>query len=165
MATTFVIPQNRAIVARDGNLKQLAETYLELMRAHERLHGEFAALFRRVDLSDASYNVLRILRGAHPGGLACGTIADRMVTRVPDITRLVDRLERMGWVVRERGQVDRRVVYVKISPAGLELLNSLDAPVRDLHQSQLGHLGERDLKQLRRLLRALSERGADSAGS
>jgi len=154
VATTFVIPHNGPIVAGDD--ARLAETYIELVRAHERLHGEFAALFRRADLSEPSYNVLRILRGAHPEGLACGTIAERMVTRVPDVTRLVDRLERRGWVVRERGQADRRVVYVRISDAGLELLAGLDAPVRALHRSQLGHLSERDLKQLRRLLRAIA---------
>ena len=158
MATTFVIPHNERNVAReDKRTRDLAETYLELTRAHERLHDDFAALFKRVKLSHASYNVLRILRGAHPGGLACGTIAERMVNRVPDITRLVDRLERMGWVTRERGQDDRRVVYVHIAPAGQALLVSLDAPVRELHKRQLGHLGERDLKQLRRLLQSVTE--------
>jgi DNA-binding MarR family transcriptional regulator len=157
VATTFVIPQNGREVARDDKrTRDLAEAYLELTRAHERLHDDFAALFKRVKLSHASYNVLRILRGAHPGGLACGTIAERMVNRVPDITRLVDRLERMGWVTRARGQEDRRVVYVHIAPAGEALLSSLDAPVRDMHRKQLGHLSERDLKQLLRLLRSVA---------
>ncbi len=141
----------------DKRTRELAETYLELTRAHERLHDEFATLFKRVKLSHASYNVLRILRGAAPGGLACGTIAERMVNRVPDVTRLVDRLERMGWVTRERGREDRRIVYVHISPAGQALLARLDAPVRDLHKKQLGHLSDRDLKQLRRLLRSVTE--------
>ena len=93
------------------------------------------------------------LRGARPDGLCCGEIGERMVQRVPDVTRLVDRLEKQGLVERTRDAVDRRMVIVKIGAAGLDLLASLDGPVEALHRRQLGHLKKSELDQLRRLLK------------
>jgi DNA-binding MarR family transcriptional regulator len=105
-------------------------------------------------LSATQYNVLRILRGA-PEGLPCGEIASRMITRDPDVTRLLDRLEKRELIARSREAKDRRTVMTRITPGGLKLLVRLDEPVQAAHRKQLGHLG-------RERLRALAELLADS---
>lgn len=112
-----------------------------------------AQLLKVEDLSPAQYNVLRILRGA-PEGLTCGEIGNRLVTRDPDITRLLDRLEKRGLIARQRGGEDRRVVLTRIEQDGLELLARLDEPVRALHRGLLGHLGAERLRTLAELLEA-----------
>src|ERR1019366_96672 len=99
------------------------------------------------------YNVLRILRSVGESGLACGQIAGRMLTHDPDMTRLLDRLEKGGLIERFRDKADRRVVRSHITPAGRKLLEGLDEPVMALHQAQLIHLGAKDLKSLSELLR------------
>jgi DNA-binding MarR family transcriptional regulator len=104
------------------------------------------------ELTLHQYNVLRILRGSHPAGLPSGEIANRMIARDPDITRLVDRLEKRGLVARTRNQQDRRVVEVHITDKGQELLRSLDEHVNRFPRSMLGHLGPKQLDQLRVLL-------------
>ena len=103
-------------------------------------------------LTNNQYNVLRILRGSHPSRLACGDIAERMISRDPDITRLVDRLSRRGLVSRARSRQDRRVVEVGITDKGREVLKSLDAHVNRMPRAVLGHLGAARLKQLGELL-------------
>jgi DNA-binding MarR family transcriptional regulator len=128
------------------------EAFVSLLRATDRLQRRIVELFKREDLSLTQYNVLRILRGAGPGGLSCGEVAGRMITRDPDVTRLLDRLEHRGLVVRTREARDRRVVRTRITNAGLELLTRLDEPVRGLHLEQLGHLGARRLAELVALL-------------
>jgi DNA-binding MarR family transcriptional regulator len=107
------------------------------------------------DLTSNQYNVLRILRGSHPTRLACGDIAERMISRDPDVTRLVDRLSRRGLVARSRGRQDRRVVEVAITDQGRELLKRLDADVDRMPRAVLGHLGPKKLTQLRDLLEHL----------
>jgi DNA-binding MarR family transcriptional regulator len=112
------------------------------------------------ELTLNQYNVLRILRGSLPDGLASSEIADRMITRDPDITRLVDRLEKRGLVTRVRGRQDRRIVEVRITGKGQELLNTLDGHVDRFPRNMLGHLGPRKLEQLRVLLdQALADLG------
>ena len=112
------------------------------------------------ELTLQQYNVLRILRGSHPTPLPSGEIAARMIDRDPDVTRLVDRLERRGLVTRIRGRQDRRVVEVGITDKGRKLLNSLDAHVDRMPRSMLGHLGPKKLEQLAVLLDlALSDLG------
>jgi len=101
------------------------------------------------------YNVLRILRGSAPRPLPCGEISARMVTRDPDITRLVDRLARRGLVTRARGRQDRRVVEIGITDKGQETLRGLDDHVRQFPKAMVGHLGARRLEQLRALLEEL----------
>jgi DNA-binding MarR family transcriptional regulator len=128
-------------------------TMLELVRATDRLTRGPAAVLKSEDLSGAQYNVLRILRGA-PDGANCGEIGNRMITRDPDITRLLDRLEKRGLIQRNRESCDRRTVVVRITPEGLALLARLDEPVRQVHHEQLGHLSERQLKDLNVLLAA-----------
>jgi DNA-binding MarR family transcriptional regulator len=105
------------------------------------------------NISATQYNVLRILRGA-PEGLPCGEIASRMITRDPDITRLLDRLEKRSLISRSREVSDRRTVMTRITPEGLKLLARLDEPVQEAHRKQLGHLGRVRLRTLSDLLRA-----------
>jgi DNA-binding MarR family transcriptional regulator len=127
-------------------------THLEMMRTMEALTHRFAQVLKSQDLSSTQYNVLRILRGA-PEGLACGEIGNRMVTRDSDITRLLDRLEKRSLISRCRQSKDRRTVWTRITPEGLELLACLDEPVRAAHRERLGHLGTERLKLLADLLR------------
>jgi len=133
------------------------EAYLNLIRSAASLAVEFERLFRRHDLSEAAYNALRILRG-HRGsrteahGLPCSQIGEIMVARVPDVTRLADRLEESGLVERVRCEKDRRVVYVRITEKGLKVLAALDKPVIELHKRQMSHLSARELGELSRLL-------------
>jgi DNA-binding MarR family transcriptional regulator len=139
---------------------------LNVARTWDVLAAEIDEVFKPSELSRTQYNVLRILRGAQRGGggegLSCGEIADRMITRDPDITRLLDRLEKRRLVSRCRQKSDRRVVCVHITPAGLELLASLDDVVIEAHRKQLGHMGPEKLKQLIELLELARERNATS---
>lgn len=132
------------------------EAYLNLIRTAGQLSGPMHALFKSHGLSESTYNVLRILRGAaeteEAKGLPCLEVASRLVTRVPDITRLVDRLINAGWAQRTRASADRRIVTVSITDAGLELLDQLDEPVKKLHEQQFAHLNEQDVRDLNRLL-------------
>lgn len=132
------------------------EAYLNLIRTTGELSGPMRALFKAHGLSESTYNVLRILRGASKiqdaKGLPCLEVADRLVTRVPDITRLVDRLIQAGFAQRCRGDVDRRVVVVSITDAGLALLHKLDRPVKKLHEQQFVHLSEKEVRDLNHLL-------------
>lgn len=125
--------------------------FLDLLRATEMLSRGLNAVLKSEDLSMTQYNVLRILRGA-PEGLPCGEIANRMITRDPDITRLLDRLEKRGMISRSREVKDRRTVTARITPAGLKLLGSLDEAVQTTHRKQLGHLGRNRLRALTELL-------------
>ena|SRR6476660_3052196 len=103
-------------------------------------------------LTNTQYNVLRILRGSHPAKLACSDIAERMIDRDPDITRLVDRLETRGLVRRSRSRRDRRVIEVSITDKGLALVRGLDAHVQRMPKALLGHLGLERLGKLGSLL-------------
>src|SRR6204780_200119 len=114
--------------------------FLDLLRTTDMLSRGLIAVLKSEDLSTTQYNVLRILRGA-PEGLPCGEIANRMITRDPDITRLLDRLEKRGSISRSREVKDRRTVMTCITSEGLELLGRLDKPVQETHRKQLGHLG------------------------
>ena len=106
-------------------------------------------------LTNNQYNVLRILRGSHPAKLACSDIAERMLDRDPDITRLIDRLETRGLVRRSRSRRDRRVVEVATTDKGLALVRGLDAHVQRLPKALLGHLGVERSRQLGSLLEAV----------
>ena len=127
--------------------------YLELVRTTESLSRPLAQLLKTEDLSPAQYNILRILRGS-PDGLTCSEIGSRMVTHDPDITRLLDRLEKRKLIARGRNEKDRRVVLTQISADGLGLLARLDQPVRDMHRTLLGPLGPERMQALAQLLQA-----------
>ena len=126
--------------------------FLDLLRTCDLLSRGPAQLLKSEDLSPTQYNVLRILRGAPPAGLPCGEIASRMITRDPDITRLLDRLEKQALISRCREAEDRRMVVARIATKGLKLLARLDQPVQEIHRKQLGHLGGAKLKELQGLL-------------
>jgi DNA-binding MarR family transcriptional regulator len=125
--------------------------FLELLRTTDILSRGLVKVLRTEDLSGTQYNVLRILRGS-PEGLPCGEIANRMITRDPDITRLLDRLEKRGLISRCRENEDRRMVMARITQEGLKLLARLDEPVQTAHRKQLGHLGRERLRALTELL-------------
>lgn len=128
------------------------ETFLNLQRTAGQTAGPFDKLLKAHRLSASLYNVLRILRGQDGQGLPCSHIGERMVTRVPDVTRLIDKLIQMEVVQRQRSDTDRRVVLISIKPKGLALLAQLDRPIAELHQQTLGHMSTRQLKELNRLL-------------
>jgi len=136
---------------RTGGPEEAA--FLDLVRTAEALSHPLAQLFKRQELSLTQYNVLRILRGA-PEGLTCGEVGNRMIARDPDITRLLDRLEKRKLVERARDDKDRRVVLTRITPEGLEFLAALDGPVQEAHKQSLGHMGAERLAQLSELLAA-----------
>ena len=134
------------------------EAFVALLRTADQLAWRGAEVFKQHELSPTQYNALRILRGAGAKGLACSEIGERMINRDPDITRLIDRLERRGLVGRSREQKDRRVITTRITTAGLEVLKKLDRPVEEFHRQLLGPLGDRRLRSLLRLLEAARRR-------
>ena len=129
------------------------EAFLNVLRTAARLEHGLADGLKPHGLTLTQYNVLRILRGAGPEGLCRNEVQDRMLTPVPDVTRLLDRLEDAGYVVRERDEADRRYVMAKITQEGLDLLEELDGPVRRFHRDQLGHMSPSELGTLSRLLK------------
>jgi DNA-binding MarR family transcriptional regulator len=132
------------------------EILLGLLIAAARVVEPWASFLKTTaQLTSNQYNVLRILRGSHPAKLACSDIAERMIDRDPDITRLVDRLETRGLVRRSRSRRDRRIVEVGITDKGLALVRGLDAHVQRLPKALLGHLGVERLGQLGSLLEAV----------
>lgn len=125
---------------------------LELMRTSDFATRAVARVLKPYGITPVQYNVLRILRGAGGEGLPCGEIADRMITQAPDITRLLDRMNKLGLLERKRQELDRRVVVVHISGKGLELVNSLDTIIQDHNQSMLHHFTKAQLTALIDLL-------------
>jgi DNA-binding MarR family transcriptional regulator len=134
------------------------DAYVSLLRTADLLSRKVEKVLRVAEVSPTQYNVLRILRGS-PQGLRCREIGSRMITRDPDITRLLDRLEKRGLVARGREATDRRIVLTRITPQGLRLLGRLDAPVTETHRSQLGHLGRQRLHSLLNLLETARQKG------
>ena len=132
------------------------EVVLGLLIAAARVMEPWAKFLKTTaQLTTNQYNVLRILRGSHPSMLACSDIAERMIERDPDITRLIDRLGARGLVKRTRSRRDRRVVEVGITDEGLALVRGLDPHVRQMPKALLGHLGAERLGQLNDLLEAV----------
>jgi DNA-binding MarR family transcriptional regulator len=131
-----------------------AKLFVALLRAADRLSQDADLLVKAYGLTGTQYNVLRILRGAGPDGLPCKGIGDRMISRDPDMTRLLDRMEKRSLITRERQTQDRRVIKARISPTGLEILKKLDAPIDELHKKQFRHLAA---SQVRALAEALEE--------
>ncbi|MGD0222388.1 MAG: MarR family transcriptional regulator [Terriglobia bacterium] len=134
-----------------------SEVFLNLMRTADALARGGEEILKLVGLSPNQHNVLRILRGAGEQGLCCREVADRMITRDPDITRLVDRLERRGFLTRSRDSKDRRIITVRITPAGLKTLKELDKPMEEFNRNRLSHMDKADLRKLLDLLDAVRE--------
>ena len=122
--------------------------FVALLRAAERLSQDAEQLVKEQGLTGTQYNVLRILRGSEPAGLPCKGISDRMISHDPDMTRLLDRMEKRGLITRERQSDDRRVVKTRITSEGLDILRRLDAPVQDLHRRQFRNISGDRLKVL-----------------
>jgi DNA-binding MarR family transcriptional regulator len=133
-----------------GSLEQ--EATLSIQRTAAELEHAFAEALKPFGITPTQYNVLRILRGAGKNGLCRSEVADRMVTKVPDVTRLLDRMEVAGLIERRREGEDRRYVSTFITDYGLELLADLDGPVAQLHVDRLGHLSRAQLATLIELL-------------
>ena len=126
--------------------------FVALLKASDSLASQADQLIKANGLTSAQYNVLRILRGAGPEGLPCNTIAERMISRDPDMTRLLDRMEKREVISRERQKEDRRVVKARITDEGLKLLKKMDVPIRGLHKGQFAHMSSARLKTLMDLL-------------
>jgi DNA-binding MarR family transcriptional regulator len=128
------------------------QLFVAILKAADSLSQDSEQLFKSAGLTGAQYNVLRILRGAEPGGLPCSGIAEHMISHDPDMTRLLDRMEKRNLITRQRQKDDRRVVKTHITEEGLALLKTLDIPVREIHKRQFQHLSQSRLKALAQLL-------------
>ncbi len=128
------------------------EAYLSLLRTSDALEASVESNLKEFGLTGTQYNALRILRGAGAEGLPCSEIGERMITHDPDITRLLNRLQKRGLAVRARARNDRRVIHGKITAAGLKLLREMDEPVEKHSREMLKHVGQEKLAQLIELL-------------
>jgi DNA-binding MarR family transcriptional regulator len=125
------------------------EVFLNLWRTYDRLRALEDELFSRHGLTAQQYNALRLLRAAYPGKVPTLSLGSKLISRAPDITRLLDKLNERGLIDRERPAANRRVVMIGITPAGIALLDELAPAVRSCHATQLGHL---DMEQMTRLV-------------
>jgi DNA-binding MarR family transcriptional regulator len=144
--------ERRSSSKRDPQSCLEARVFVSLMRAADALARGAEALLKPYNLSGTQYNILRILRGAGEKGLACCEVGGLLITRDPDITRLLDRMESRGLIARARETQDRRVVKTRITAEGLRLLEELDKPVHELHRRQFRQLPAKQLRQLSDLL-------------
>jgi DNA-binding MarR family transcriptional regulator len=149
--------------SRFDSLEQ--EAFLNLWRTYDRLRALEDELFGKWQLTPQQYNVLRLLSAQHPMAIPTLTLADRLVSRAPDITRILDKLQRRGFVVRQRPADNRRQVLVAITEEGLRLLRDIAESLRDCHKRQLGHLAPGKLKLLVELLQEARRPHEDVGGS
>ena len=134
------------------------EAQLNIERTAAILTHAFADAIKPYGITPTQYNVLRILRGAGEDGLCRNDVRDRLIAQVPDVTRLLDRLEETGLVMRARDTTDRRLVTTRITTAGLRLLEQLDLPTVETHRKFLGHMTRAQLRMLIELLSLARER-------
>jgi len=135
------------------------EALLNLLRTSDIMQRIFQRKVRKFGVTSTQYNVLRILRGAHPRGLQCAAIGSCMLTAEPDITRLLTRLKTLKLIRQQRDRNDRRVVWTQISESGLELLKTMDPVVEQLPKDILGHMSEAEIEELIRLLELARQNG------
>ena len=128
------------------------EAQLSVIRTGAMLMDEIEQFLRPYEITATQYNVLRILRGAEPNGLCRNELRDRMLTRMPDMTRLLDRMEEAGLVTRQRSTADRRLVTTQITKKGRQIVDDLDEAADDQHEKALGHMSEQQLRTLIKLL-------------
>ena len=128
------------------------EVFIAILRTADHLDLRLTELLEPFNLSPTQFNALRILRGAGEQGLACSEVGERMINHDPDITRLMDRLEKRGLVQRRRDQKDRRVILARITSDGLDLLEKIDQPLEEFHRRMMKKMDEKKLKSLLRLL-------------
>lgn len=137
------------------------QTFIALLKAADALAQEAEQLLKAKGLTGAQYNVLRILRGAEPEGLACSAIGERMISHDPDMTRLLDRMEKRSLITRQRQSEDRRVVKARITSSGLEILKRLEQPIRELHKHQFHHMPAARVRTLAGLLGEILQRSGE----
>jgi len=147
----------RRRIQQDRFESPLQEAILNLMVAADSVRDLFDRTCAELGITASQFNVLRILRGIHPEGHPRGEIARRMIERAPDVTRLIDRLEKQGFVARDRTERDRRLSISRITPAGLELLDRLEPRVRQVHQHIALRLSASDQRELSRICEAVYE--------
>lgn len=133
------------------------EAYLSLVRTAAMLEHSLAQALKDFDITPTQYNVLSILRGSGAQGLCRNEVGCRLVTAMPDVTRLLDRMEDMGLIVRERGTKDRRKVATRLTKKGIDLVNKLDAKVLEAHTRQFRGVDRKSLKELIAVLGDLRE--------
>jgi DNA-binding MarR family transcriptional regulator len=143
------------LIKQDRFASPAQEAMLNVLVTYPWIIGELADAMDEHGITPAQYNVLRILRGANPERVPCSYIGERLLDRTPDVTRLLDRLERAGLVERRRAEHDRRVVEVAITELGLERLEMLDDPVRKTISALMGGLSPEEQRQLSTLLEKL----------
>ena len=132
------------------------EAYLTLWRTYDRLRAIEDEFFARYELSAQQYNVLRLLEADAPEPTPTLKLVERLISRAPDITRILDKLENRRLIRRTRSRIDRRAVLVNITEQGLTLLGQMTDPLAECHDRQLGHMSEASLAKLVRLLRSAS---------
>lgn len=132
------------------------ELLVSLLRTTDVLQERFEQMIRPFNISMTQYNVLRILRGAEPDGRTCGEIGERMIAREPDVTRLLERMDKAGLIKRTRDSADRRVVFTRITSGGLKLLDEIDPKLREI-DGLLKPMGERKVETMLKLLDELRE--------
>jgi DNA-binding MarR family transcriptional regulator len=137
-----------------------AGLFVAFLQLADTFGAQAEQVIKTAGLTAAQYNVLRILRGAGRAGLACREIGERMISRDPDITRLLDRMEKRNLITRERQSDDRRVVKAFVTPQGLELLKTLDRPVSALHKHQFHGIAPAKLKVLAGMLEEIRSQHA-----
>ena len=155
-------PQPVETARRFDSLEQ--EAFLSLWRTYDRLRALEDELFAVHDLTSQQYNAMRLLRSEHPHKIRTLDLAGRLVSRAPDITRLIDKLVERGLVDRDRPADNRRIVCIGITDSGIALLRELQKPIRVCHSRQLGHLPAKALRELVALLRAAREPHETPAG-
>lgn len=138
------------------------EAFLNLWRTYDRLKALEDDLFGRAGLSAQQYNALRLLQSVHPAPMPTLLLGSRLISRAPDTTRLLDRLEQRGLLTRERRPENRRVVEVAVTPQGLKLLDEIREKVQECHALQLGHMSGKSLRQLVELLKAARQPHEDA---
>ena len=130
---------------------------LNILRTSDVMTQLLTDLLKPSGLSTTQYNVLRILRGASGKGVCCREIGERLITRDPDVTRLIDRLEKRNLLLRTRDKEDRRFVTIQLTPGGLELVNQLDEPIEKWNRKLMRNISRGDTKVLIELLEQLRE--------
>ena len=135
------------------------EAFISLVRGYECLWSEQNKFFQRFDITPQQFNVLKILasRSDEGNGVACQAIGEQLLNRVPDITRLLDRLEQAGLIWRERCCADRRVVRTHLTDAGRAKVQEIGQPLREALKARFGHMTADEVRELGRLLNKMRE--------
>lgn len=138
-----------------ANLEHGAQ--LSIIRTSSMLTDAFERMLKPHGITSTQFNVLRILRGAGDTGLCRNEIGDRMITRMPDVTRLLDRMEEAGYIARERSTEDRRMVRTSLADKGYQLLAEIDEEVSTEQRRPFRELSEKQLEELIEMLASVRQ--------